>query len=115
MSDTVESLKAHLARLSNEGYIFHSPKDIHQPITARAIRKFFTHPKYGIFSRCGIINKSVHGFRHYNITKTLELTNGDLAKTRRRSGHSSFTMLKVYDDARLTKKDVADLEGGFRF
>ena len=98
----------------DDGYLFASPKGKDAPITTRAIRKFFTCPKYGIFSRCGIDpEKSTHGFRHYNITVTLEIFKGDLAKTRRRSRHSGFTMLQIYDDARTTKKDIEKLEGGF--
>lgn len=95
------------------GWLFPSRTKPDEPVTLRAIRKYFTCPKYGIFAKCGIDGKSVHGFRHYNITKTLKITGGDMAKTRRRSRHAGFEMLVVYDDERLSKADVAELEKHF--
>lgn len=95
------------------GWLFPSPKNADEPVALRSIRRYFTCPKYGIFTRCGITGKSVHGFRHYNITKTLKITGGDMAKTRRRSRHAGFEMLVVYDDERLSKADVAELERHF--
>lgn len=95
------------------GWLFPSRTNPDEPVTLRAIRKYFTCPKYGIFAKCGIDGKSVHGFRHYNITKTLKITGGDMAKTRRRSRHAGFEMLVVYDDERLSKADVAELERHF--
>ena len=97
----------------SDGWLFPSPKD--GPVSLRAIRKYFTCPKYGIFAKCGITGKSVHGFRHYNITKTLQVYNGNLEKTRQRSGHANHSMLVVYNDERLNRSDVADLEAGFMF
>ena len=96
------------------GYIFHTKENIFQPITLRAIRKYFTCPKYGIFSKVGIKGKSVHGIRHYNITETLNITNGNLTLTRKRSGHSGLDMLVVYDDERISKSDVARISSGLQ-
>lgn len=114
MAATAESLRRYMeADGLRAGWLFPSSSNGGEPVTLRAIRKYFTCPKYGIFARCGISGKSVHGFRHYNITQTLKATGGDLAKTRRRSRHSGFEMLVVYDDERLAKTDVAALEKRF--
>jgi integrase len=112
---TADALARVLA-ICGGGYLFTNDANPSVPITLRAIRKHFTCPKYGIFARCGVSpGKSLHGFRHYNITATLEATGGDLAKTRRRSRHSSFSMLQVYDDARLQRADVDALASVFDF
>jgi integrase len=71
-------------------------------LTTAAIRKAFA----DIFDTAAIKGKGVHGLRHWSITQTLIATGGDLAKTRRRSRHSSFDMLVVYDDERLSMYDA---------
>lgn len=114
MSVTADALRQYMeAEGLTTGWLFPSAANDGEPVTLRAIRKYFTHPKYGIFARCGISGKSVHSFRHYNITATLRATGGDMAKTRRRSRHAGFEMLVVYDDARLAKSDVEALEACF--
>lgn len=114
MSTTAESLRDYLESEGiTAGWLFPSKHNPGQPVTLRAIRKYFTCPQYGIFARCNISGKSVHGFRHYNITQTLKATGGDLAKTRRRSRHSGYEMLVIYDDARLALSDVTELEEQF--
>lgn len=114
MAATVEAVRQYVeAEQILTGWLFPSRTDLSRPISLRAIRKHFTSPKYGIFAKCGIKNKSVHGFRHYNITRTLQITGGDLAKTRRRSRHRGYDMLVVYDDERLSREDVAGLEEHF--
>lgn len=113
---TAEALGAYIGAAGvDSGYIFASDTNPGEPISLRAIRKHFTCPKYGIFARCGIEGKSTHGFRHYNISTTLKATNGDLATTRRRSRHSGFNMLEVYDDERLSRADVEALAANFVF
>lgn len=114
-TQTLQALKEYiLYNKCKEGYIFHTKDNIHQPVTLRAIRKYFTCPKYGIFTKAGIEGKSVHGIRHYNITETLNITNGNLTLTRKRSGHSGLDMLVVYDDERISKSDVARIEAGLQ-
>ncbi len=114
MAGTVAALREYMdAAGIASGWMFPAGDDPGHPVTLRAIRKFFTCPKYGIFARCGITGKSTHGFRHFNITQTLRATGGDMAKTRRRSRHAGFDMLVVYDDERLSKMDVAHLEQSF--
>ena len=94
-------------------YLFPSATDPSQPVSLRAIRKYYTCSKFGVFARCDISGKSVHGFRHYYITTLLDIFNGDLAKVRRRSRHKSFDMLIVYDDARTAASDMERLNEFF--
>lgn len=113
---TAEALGAYIEAAGiTGGYVFASDTKPGDPISLRAIRKHFTCPKYGIFARCGIAGKSTHGFRHYNITTTLKATGGDLVTTRRRSRHTGFNMLEVYDDERLARADVEALAVNFVF
>jgi integrase len=115
-SQTAEALREHLSMSGiQSGYLFASDDKTGEPISLRAIRKYFTCSKYGIFTVAGVDGKSVHGFRHYNITATLEATGGDLAKTRRRSRHSGYNMLVIYDDERLTRAEVETLADTFKF
>jgi integrase len=115
-AQTADAIREHLSVSGiQSGYLFASEDKPGEPISLRAIRKYFTCAKYGIFTRAGIDGKSVHGFRHYNITATLEATGGDLAKTRRRSRHSGYNMLVIYDDERLTRAEVETLADTFKF
>jgi integrase/recombinase XerC len=110
---STRALEAYMADIPR-GWLFPSSFKQGEPITLRYLRKLFTCPKYGVFAKCGIDGRSLHGFRHYNITKTLQLTNGNLSRTRKRSGHAGNQMLVVYDDERLSKEDVVELDHGFR-
>lgn len=92
------------------GYLFPSPKNQGEPITERAIRKMFTHPKYGIFSKAGIDNRSVHGFRHFNVTETLNAFNGDLHRVMKRARIKAVQTVQSYDDRRTSKQDVRKIE-----
>ena len=108
---TASALAGHLEASAPAAWLFPSPSAPSAPMTLRALRKMFTAPAKGLFARAGLpAGKSLHGLRHYNITATLEATGGDLAATRRRSRHSSYEMLTVYDDARLMRSDVDALE-----
>lgn len=114
MNATATAVREYMeAESLTTGWLFPSSRNHGEPVTLRAIRKYFTCPQYGIFARCGISGKSVHGFRHYNITQTLKIYNGNLEKTRQRSGHGGHEMLVVYNDERLNRADVAELEAGF--
>jgi|19_taG_2_1085344.scaffolds.fasta_scaffold30149_1 integrase len=113
---TAALLESYISYLGKDsGYLFASKSKANQPITLRAIRKIFTCPQYGIFAKCGITGRSVHGFRHFFTTKTLELTNGDLNKTSLRTRHKSTSTLKVYDDRRINKKEMMKMESAFMF
>lgn len=119
MSSTMEALRDYLLFTNiQSSYIFPSKKKVNgeiQPITLRAIRKYFTCPRYGLFMKAGIVGRSVHGFRHFFATKTLDVLNGDLNKAKRRTRHKTVTTLQVYDDRRLSKLDMDKLEEGFGF
>ena len=94
-----------------DGFLFPTTKG--EQMTLRALRKYFTCKKYGLFAKCGIAGKSVHGLRHTNITEVLEAFDGNLNKTRKRSGHKGYNMLTVYDDKRTSKQDLSTIEGHF--
>lgn len=89
------------------GYLFPNPSG--EKMTTRGIRKLFQK----VFDAAGVSEKTLHGFRHFCITETLKATGGDLAKTRRRSRHSGYEMLVVYDDARQSAQDVLFLGAAF--
>ncbi len=100
-AQTVEALASWLEIHDGGTYLF--PGNGGREMTTAAIRKAFK----GVFDGAGIQGKSVHGLRHWAITETLRATNGNLATTRRRSRHSGFAMLEIYDDARLGAGDAA--------
>lgn len=89
------------------GYLFSNTGG--DKMTTRGMRKLFQK----VFDIAGVSEKTLHGFRHFCITETLRATGGDLAKTRRRSRHSGFEMLVVYDDARQSEQDVLFLGAAF--
>lgn len=94
-----------------DGFLFPTAKG--EQMTLRALRKYFTCKKYGLFAKCGIVGKSVHGLRHTNITEVLEAFDGNLNKARKRSGHKGYNMLTVYDDKRTSKQDLSTIESHF--
>lgn len=89
------------------GYLFCNPGG--DKMTTRGMRKLFQK----VFDIAGVSEKTLHGLRHFCITETLRATGGDLAKTRRRSRHSGYEMLVVYDDARQSEQDVLLLGAAF--
>ena len=115
LTSTMEALDTYIIGVGIEsGYIFPSKQKPDFPISLRAIRKFFTDSKYGIFVKAGVSGRSVHGFRHFFATKTLDVFNGDLHKAKRRTRHKTVATLQVYDDRRLSKLDMEILEVAFR-
>lgn len=68
-------------------------------LTTRAMRKLFTCPIYGLFKKAGLdLNRSLHGFRHFFVTRFLEITSGDVLTVQQFSRHRSLQALKMYDD-----------------
>lgn len=113
---TAQLLEGYMEYLNkDQGFLFHSKSDIQKPITLRAIRKMWTCPIYGIFKKCDIEGRSVHGFRHFFTTKTLDLTKGDLHKTQLRTRHKATSTLRIYDDRRVTRKEMEKMEKAFIF
>jgi integrase/recombinase XerC len=93
------------------GYVF--PGRSAQQITTKALQLIFTDSKTGIFPKLGIEAKTLHGFRHFNITYLLEVTNGDVTKVQQRSRHKNVQTVMIYNDARLSKQQVEDLSVHF--
>ena len=112
MPSTIQAIQKHI-ELSGiaSGYIFagHNGKQM----TTRAIQKAFTDKKNGIFSKAGIDQKTVHGFRHFNITRTLDLNNGDVTMTAQRARLRTIETVMVYNDARVSKATAYKLSDGF--
>lgn len=96
-----------------EGFLFASPSNSNKPITLRAIRKIFTCPKYGIFKKSGVTARSVHGFRHFFTTKTLDENGGDIRKTQLRTRHKTAATVQVYDDRRMNRNEMKRTEEAF--
>lgn len=107
-------LRPHLEHLDkSNGYLFESKRYPGRPVTLRSIRKIFTDPEHGLFAKCGIKQRTVHGFRHFFITQMLNEMNGDLQRVKRISGHKSINTIQIYDDNRLTKQDVESIDSVF--
>lgn len=102
--DTVKALEDYLKQSGKRsGYLFTSispaSKGEGSPLTERAVRKLFTDQHNGLFIRAGIAaGKSVHGLRHYFVTKLLEVTSGDLLTVQKFSRHRSLQSIRFYDD-----------------
>lgn len=98
--ETVNALKDFLqASGKKSGFLFTSisraAKDTSKPLTERAVRKLFS----GFFVQAGLPEgRSVHGFRHYFVTRILEVTSGDLLTVQKFSRHKSLQAVKHYDD-----------------
>lgn len=105
--DTVQALKSYLTLSGKKsGYLFTSisraSKHDSNAMTERGVRKVFA----GLFLKAGLPEgKSVHGFRHYFVTRILEVTSGDLLTVQKFSRHKSLTAIKYYDD-RKRKQDL---------
>lgn len=114
---TIEVLRNYVDFIGrSEGYLFPSKSKKDQPITTRTIRKMFTDQKNGLFIKSGINpERSVHGFRHFFTTHTLEQVKGDLHKAAMRTRHKSTATLKIYDDRRINRKEMDSMEQAFKF
>ena len=111
MSETVQSISRHIeVNGVKDGFIFAGRAG--KQLTTRAIQKAFTHPQTGLFARAGI-EKSVHGFRHFNITQTLEATGGNIAKAQQRARLKTIETITVYNDSRINRQTVNELETSF--
>jgi integrase len=105
--DTVQALKTYLLLSGKKsGYLFTSiskaSKSDSEALTERGVRKVFA----GLFQKAGLPEgKSVHGFRHFFVTRILEVTAGDLLTVQKFSRHKSLTAIKYYDD-RKRKQDL---------
>jgi len=96
---TVSAISAYITFTGmKSGYLF-SNSATGKAITTRQLRKLFTDPVYGLFTKAGIdSSRSLHGFRHYFVTRFLEVTSGDVLTVQQFSRHKSLQALKMYDD-----------------
>lgn len=97
--ETVSALKDFLqASGKRSGFLFTSISRAAKnakPLTERGVRKLFS----GLFRQAGLPEgRSVHGFRHYFVTRILEVTSGDLLTVQKFSRHKSLQAVKHYDD-----------------
>lgn len=104
--DTVQAIREYLMESGKKsGYLFTSISRAakgNNALTERAIRKLFA----GLFTKAGLPEgRSVHGLRHYFVTRMLEATSGDLLTVQKFSRHKSLNTVKCYDD-RQRKKDL---------
>lgn len=79
-------------------------------LTERGFRKMFE----SIFEKLGIA-RSVHGFRHYFVTKILDATNGDIATTQKFSRHKTIQAVMFYDDRKQKKALLPTINAAFNF
>lgn len=102
--DTAQALAQYLTASGlKSGSLF--PGADGQALTTRALRKLFTCPTYGLFVKAGLpADRSLHGFRHYFVTRFLEATSGDVLTVQQFSRHRSLQALKMYDDRKRRKE-----------
>lgn len=102
--EVVSALNEYVA-LSNKksGAMFYSLSNssVGSRLTTRGLRSIVSK----VLERLGI-EASVHGFRHYFVTKLLKEMNGDVMTVMRYSRHKSLDMLQVYNDAVVEKDDL---------
>jgi len=112
MDVTIKSLNQYITTAKIEsGFMF--PGRNGKMLTTRAIQKTFTDAKNGLFVKAGVQGKSVHGFRHFNITHTLSSTSGNVTKAAQRARLRTIETVNVYNDARLSREIVAELADSF--
>ena len=110
---TAQALKDYL-KLSKRksGFVFVSMQGTSKDerLTERGFRKMFE----TIFEKLGI-ERSVHGFRHYFVTKILDATNGDVATTQKFSRHKTIQAVMFYDDRKQKKALLPTINAAFNF
>lgn len=79
-----------------------------QRLSTRGIRGIITEQL-----QCQGINKTVHGFRHYFITRLIKAYKGDLIEVAHYSRHRSLEMLQVYNDRLQMEADLPRFYGAF--
>jgi integrase len=107
-------------------YVFESSRKAGHPITERAVRKMFVgggqdkdgNRITGIFERAGVVGRSVHGYRHFNLTAANDAFNGDIHKVAKFGRHKHVQTTMNYIDGHNAKKDNEVFndylnEGGF--
>ena len=117
---TTTALKAWInhRNLEEEHFLFSSKSNPQKHISTAYLRELFTgnikngKQIKGIFDRCNIQGKSLHGFRHFFITYLLEC-NYTLEEVRQFSRHKTFETIKVYDDRRLKTKLASNVSDTF--
>lgn len=124
MGDTIKAL-AEWVEFKNvsKGFIFASPRT-GRAITEVAIRKIFGGDwRYkdgekirveGIFEKAGVKGRSVHGFRHFNLTMANNAYGGNITKVSRRGRQKSIQTTINYLDGQTDKQDAALLEKHFK-
>ena len=87
----------------SSGFVFFSISNNHSkgsPLTTRGLRATVTH----LFDKLGI-DRTVHGLRHFYVTKLIEEFPGELFTVRNFTRHRSLEQLAIYNDAILQAKD----------
>jgi len=102
--ETVKVLKAYLRGFSYcTGALFRSDSN-HcrgQRITTKSIREIIKQAFKNLD-----IDGTVHGFRHFFITKLIKAYKGELLTVSKYSRHSSIQMLEVYNDEVIREQDL---------
>lgn len=107
---TTEAIKEYQKNFKRkDGKLFFSVSEINKtdskkPLSTAAIRFIWNDKKSGVLAKAGVINRSVHGFRHFFVTRMLEATNGDILSVMKFSRHKSFEAVKAYDDRQHEKR-----------
>lgn len=102
---TKKALESYLVETGKKsGFLFTSLSNNSkgQQLSTRGLRKTFK----AIFKAAGVLDKSLHGFRHFFVTTFLEITKGDILTTQKFSRHKSLQAVKMYDDRKNKKEQL---------
>lgn len=102
--ETVKALEAYLkASYVKDGSLFYSllGRRRYERLTTRGLRMVVSN----LFEMLGI-DRTVHGCRHYYVTRLIEAYKSDLTTVARFTRHRSLEMLNVYNDSIITKDNL---------
>lgn len=107
--ETVKAATVYLADLkgtgNNNGYLFQSIGN--RKSTALISTMTLQREIKAIFKTCNIDGKTVHGFRHYYVTRLLK--SFDIHTVRKFSRHKNLEMLVIYDDEINTQSKSVEI------
>jgi len=106
----ITALEGYLPFIENPaGFLFTPKRGIQTDhLTTRGLRKIFK----PYLKACGI-QKTLHGLRHYHVTRLLEVFGGDLLAVMPFSGHHSVNAIRAYDDRRKNTRFVDQFHENF--
>ncbi len=110
--DTVKTIRGYLkAYTRSYGSLF-------TPLTGKSTERLTTRGLRKIVQKAlhsAGVHKTVHGFRHYYVTKLIKSYKGDLHRIASYTRHRNLEMLQVYNDGVLVEADLPKYYAIFEF